>query len=247
MSVSDNHEQPTNLVWQLVIHRPISELLWLEQYLKDKCDRYLGGEHTPDSGCNRIHCHYSLINYKHTKQALQKFLNSKGIIGSDNFGLLTVWNEGPNNKKPYDEHKLNQYITKGDDKVELKFHGYTDDIIRNYRTNYNTDQENFRNQLQSKTVTKIQYKLKIENPKEAKIRKNDFLKELHKRIVEKYPDVIQRDEDNILEEIRLLHCEYHEVIGEYKSLDLYDTYIMRNHPRRWIDSMKGLLEKRKPR
>lgn len=84
------------------------DLSWLIQYLKDKCYRYLGKEHSPDEGCNRTHCHFA-IEYKHTKQALAKFLNSNKIVGSDNYGILSKTDD----KKDYDFKKLSIYIIKG--------------------------------------------------------------------------------------------------------------------------------------
>lgn len=128
--------QPTT--YQLVVHRAMGELEWLNVYLKDKCHRYLGKEHSPDEGCKRTHCHFA-IEYKHTKQALTKFLNSNDIKGSDNFGILAVCQD---TKKPYDFEKLCGYILKGSINETVKSNGVTNDVIESYRISWKDYQAN---------------------------------------------------------------------------------------------------------
>lgn len=247
--------QPTNLpiVWQLVVARQFSELSSLCEYLKAKCTRSLGREHEADpegtpNGINRTHCHFMLLDYKHTKQALSKFLNSIGLVGSDNFGILTLW---PEKKEPYDEHILNRYILKGIpyDASRTHYEGYEETYIR-------TTIDDFHNNREEPTARKkvkslIQYKIKVENPKEAKIRKADFVKECIKRLKdgkseEQYKYILS-DDAKVFNTIGNLLDEYNEVIGNYKVLDYYDTIIRQEGRGKWLDAMMGLLEKRKPR
>jgi hypothetical protein len=113
----------------------MNELEWLCEYLKTKCYRYVGREHDPDEGCKRTHCHFS-IEYKHTKQALAKFLNSNGISGSDNFGILSVTEK---EKKPYDFQILSQYIIKGIINETVRYSGVTEEFIRECGVNRSVD------------------------------------------------------------------------------------------------------------
>jgi len=125
---SDNQPTLTNpgkQVLQLIVHRPMSELTWLCDYLTDKCTRFVGREHDPDEGCERTHCHFA-IEYKHTKQALAKFLNSNEIRTSANFGILSVTEK---EKKPYDFKILSSYIIKGIINDTVKFSGVTREFI----------------------------------------------------------------------------------------------------------------------
>jgi len=129
----DNQPTATNpgkQVLQLVIHRSMNDLEWLCEYLKTKCDRYIAREHTPDEECNRVHCHFA-IEYKHTKQALTKFLNSHDIRGSDNFGILSVTEK---TKLPYDFKILSSYIIKGIINDTVRFSGVTKEFIEECST-----------------------------------------------------------------------------------------------------------------
>lgn len=246
--------QPTNLpvVWQLVVARQMSELSSLRTYLKSKCTRTLGREHEADpegtpNGINRTHCHFMLLDYKHTKQALSKFLNSIGLFGSDNFGILTVCSE---TKKPYSEKLLNQYILKGvvyDDGIF--YEGYTENDIRATIDDYYTYKEEQTTRKQNKSL--IQYKLKVENPKEQKIRKTDMMKKMIRKIKDDR-DIDQQkaamaNDFIVLQAIADVLDEHNEIIGNYKVLDYYDTIIRQEGRGKWMDSMLGMLEKRKPR
>lgn len=136
----DNQPTPTNpgrQVLQLVVHRSMTELDWLCEYLSSKCDKYIGREHDPDEGCKRTHCHFAIV-YRHSKQALAKFLNSKGICGSDNFGILSVTEK---DKKPYDFNILSQYIIKGIVNDTIRCNGVTEEFIRECALNRIVDRQ----------------------------------------------------------------------------------------------------------
>jgi len=138
----DSTNQPTLTnpgiqVLQLIVHRPMADLQWLCEYLTLKCVRYVAREHDPDEGCNRVHCHFA-IEYKHTKQALTKFLNSKDIAGSDNFGILSVCKE---TKIPYDFKILSTYIIKGILNDTVKYHGATREFIEECALNRGFNKE----------------------------------------------------------------------------------------------------------
>jgi len=102
--------QPTPTVWQLVIHREITAVDFLWDYLKNHTKGYVASQHDADTDIARTHIHVLLRDFDVTKQALTKFLNGNGIKGSDNFGILTVY---PKTKEPYDEERLAIYILKG--------------------------------------------------------------------------------------------------------------------------------------
>lgn len=122
---------PTTL--QLIVHRSMGELEWLIQYLKKSCVRYLGRTHSPDEGCERTHSHFA-IQYKYTKQALSKFLNSNGINGSENYGILSRCEKS---KKPYDFDKLSIYILKGIIDETVRYNGIAEDTCKTYREQWN--------------------------------------------------------------------------------------------------------------
>lgn len=80
-----------------------------------------------------------------------------------------------------------------------------------------------------------QYKLKTENPKEAKARQNDMMDQVIQRLKEK-GDYTPRD---ILETIRqVVVIEHRTVTGRYKMRDYYDYVAMRTGDKRFMDSME---------
>lgn len=87
---------------------------------------------------------------------------------------------------------------------------------------------------------KVQYKLKSESPKEAKLRKNEFVKMCIQRMKER--SVI--DSMKILDIIIEVAKEYNEVVGVYKILEYYDTIILREQPGKFKDMVAKVLEKR---
>lgn len=242
--------QPTNhpVVWQLVVARPIAELGMLENYLNISCDRYIGQQHDADEEVSRTHTHYSLVNYKYTKQSLSKQLNKLGFVGSDNFGILTVW---PKKKIPYDEGKLSVYVIKGLNAPDTHYHGYTTSDIESYRNQWINHKEitEPRDTDQTKKRTLVQYKLTYESPAQQKLRKSDQVKNIEKRIreleIEKQRPLVSSEIRDI---IRRMLVEWDETIGIYKVLDIYDTVLMRReNPVSWNQMFDDLLEKRKCR
>jgi len=243
--------QPTNhpVVWQLVIARPIAELLQVENYLKPNCDKYVGQQHDADEEVNRTHTHYSLVNYRYTKQALSKQLNKLGFIGSDNFGILTVW---PKEKIPYDEVKLAEYVIKGLNAPDAHYSGYSPERIESFRNNWINHKEigkDGQTNTNTKKRTLVQYKLTYESPSQQKLRKSDQVKNIEKRIseleTEKQRPLVSSEIRDI---IRRMLVEWDETIGIYKVLDIYDTILMRRqNPVTWNQMFDDLLEKRKCR
>lgn len=249
--------QPTNLpeqptIWQLVVARPIEEIKSIIDYIEQNTERYLAQQHDADETIKRTHTHVMLVNYKYSKTALEKCLNKNGIIGSDNYGLMKKCVE---TKKDYDERILSRYILKGGKyaRTTIRSRGYEDSYFGAIENEYVTNGQDNRDGGENENTRParkrlIQYKLVQENPKEAKIRKNDFVNEVRKRLRERYPDAQRPPGDcDIMLAIREVANEYHEVIGEYKVLDYYDTIVMRDYQGRWLTQMLGLLEKRKPR
>lgn len=252
--------QPTNLpeqptkpkVWQLIVARPIEEIKCIIDYVELNCERFLAQQHDADEEINRTHTHVSLVNFRYTKTSLENCLKKYGIEGSNNYGILRKCEE---TKKDYDERILARYILKGGKyaRTTIRCRGYESDFIgtleREYHT-YGKDNQVRGTDENTGTTRKrlIQYKLVAENPEKRKIRKNDFVNEVRKRLRERFPDARNPPDDaTIMLAISEVANEYAEVMGEYTALDYYDTIVMRDYKNRWLTQMLGLLEKRKPR
>jgi len=84
----------------------------------------------------------------------------------------------------------------------------------------------------------IQYKLKFENPQQAKMRQNDMIDAIILRINEKAIN----DPEKVLEEIRqVVYVEQHTIVGRYKIRDYYDTIMARRRPGTWSAMMLQLI------
>lgn len=241
--------QPTPVVWQLVAFRPIAELDQLFSYLNINCKRYVAQQHSADEQINRTHCHISIVDFKYTKVSLAKHCNKIGLEGSSDYGILTV---DPDNKKPYSEEGLSVYVIKGLDAPATQYSGYTYDVIETFRNKWVNHKEiGISGQTSSKVRTLVQFKLKVESPAEQKIRKNDQVKLIMKRVREREQanDRMLTDSE-IRDIIREFLCEWNEVVGIYKAIDLYDTVIMRldkRYSQKWDAMFDNILEKRKCR
>lgn len=257
-------DQPTNqpTVWQLVISHPYEDVKKINDYLSKKCDRFVCSEHEADGEINRTHVHYSLVNYKHTKVSLTKEIN-KYWQGSDNFGILTA---RPGTGESYCEHMLAKYISKG--RINA-FHdrghsfGYELGVLRQYIEDYNGDRTAYASQgFPSKGISatgarggvssKIQYKLKVESPAQQKLRKNDHIKMIIKRMREYanekgYPSIEYISTPDVRDIIRKQITEWEDVVGIYTAIDYYDTVMMRTNPGVWNTMFDNILEKRKCR
>jgi len=116
MEAPANQQPPTNsdtTIWQLVIHREISQLDFLWPYLKTYTQAYLANQHDADEEINRTHTHVMIRDISISKQSLSKFINKNDIRGSDNFGILTVYKASGKPAVPYEEDKLGPYVIKG--------------------------------------------------------------------------------------------------------------------------------------
>lgn len=225
----------------------------MHEYLTSKCDKWLCSQHDADEEINRTHTHFMLVNYKHTKVALTKEIN-KTWKGSDNFGILTTRPEGLG---PYAEYPLGKYIGKGrEDAFERNGHsvGYTGEYVTKFVKGYKGDREveddrsgsdGSSKKIKERVINKIQYKLKLESPAEQKVRKSEFVKMCITKLKEKFPEKTY-DPRDVMMVIREQLIELHWTVGDYTVLDYYDTINRMETPGRWLDSMMGLLQKRKP-
>lgn len=121
------------------------------------------------------------------------------------------------------------YMSKG--VLQPRFvYGYTDEQIEHYKLKW-IPKETKRRSL-------TQYKIKVENPKEAKIRQNEMMDMVKQRCKEKN---ISRPRD-ILEVIRdVVYRECKTVVGRYKIRDFYDYVTSDINEKAWLDNMEKLI------
>jgi len=102
--------QPTPTIWHVVLRRPIVELGWWSDYIKDVTENFLVGQHNADLDDKVTHCHAMLVNCKVTIEALRKVIKKNGLTGSEDYAIMTVTHK---KKIPYST-QLAVYIMKGD-------------------------------------------------------------------------------------------------------------------------------------
>lgn len=111
---------------------------------------------------------------------------------------------------------------------------YEPDAVEQYRLRWEDRSDYVRN----KTRDLIQYKLKIENPKEAKIRVNIMMDMVKQRVKE---NGLKRPAD-VLEVIRqVVYVECKTVVGRYKIRDFYDYVMAEVDKDSWIKNMEKLI------
>ncbi|UBZ25022.1 replication-associated protein [Chicken proventriculitis-associated circular virus 9] len=105
--------QPTPTIWHVVLRRPLTELKWWSDYVKEVSQDYLIGEHNADLDDKVTHCHTMLVNCNITIEALRKNIKKNGLTGSEDYAIMTVTHK---KKIPYNL-QLAVYILKGDNET----------------------------------------------------------------------------------------------------------------------------------
>lgn len=83
-----------------------------------------------------------------------------------------------------------------------------------------------------------QYKLKAENPKEAKARQNDMMDEVLKRLRERGTYTTA----DVLETIRqVVVVEHRTIVGRYKMRDYYDYVYLRTGDKRYMERLQDFV------
>lgn len=188
------------------------------------CDKVVIYEHE----ASRVHIHGLLINCKVSTDTLKNYVKRTLSITSypkSDWSFKTLHEGGNVN----DDFIV--YMSKGS--IEPRFvKGYTDSEIELYRSKW-VEKERF---VKKKQLT--QYKIKVENPKEAKLRQNEMMEMVRQRCKERH--VTQPRQ--ILEVIRdVVYRECHTIVGRYKIRDFYDYVVSGVREETWLDNMEKLI------
>jgi len=198
------------------------ELASFVDHLVTCCDKVVIYEHKS----NRVHIHGLLINCKVSTDTLKNYVKrSLGVttFPKSDWSFKTLY-EG----NPVDD-KFIIYMSKGD-LQPVYVRGYSDAEIEQYKSQW-VDRPKKRKEL-------TQYKLKYENPKEAKVRQNEMIDMILQRCKENQI----KQPRQILEVIRqVVWKECKTVAGRYKIRDYYDVVTMDMHQEKWLDNMEKLI------
>lgn len=198
------------LTWSANVLRPFFEEL--------ECERVFAVEHTDGK---RIHCHALLEGVKMTtegmKQRLRKITNSKPAKDMWSFP------EGIDDVASYLLYCLKgQYIP-------FYVRGVFDQDLDKLRTDWVQPEEKGKK-------AKIQYKIRVENPVQAKARQADLMDQVMKRYIE-------NEKKGLIEIIRqVVYVEHKTIVGRYKIRDYVDYVRAHTHAKTWVETMETFCQ-----
>lgn len=203
---------------------PYDDLKAFCDQLVSCCSKVVVYEHN----ASRVHIHGLLIDCKVSTDTLKNYV--KRSLGVSTFPKSDWSFKTLHEGNPVGDDFI-IYMSKGD--LHPKFvYGYTTEDIELYRSKW-VDRSDY---VKKKTMT--QYKLKYENPKESKIRQNEMMDMIRKRIREKGFTTPRQ----ILEVIRdVVYRECRTIVGRYKIRDFYDVVTADVREEQWLDNMEKLI------
>lgn len=84
----------------------------------------------------------------------------------------------------------------------------------------------------------VQYKIKVENPRESKIRQNELMDMVKRRCQESNA----KRGRPVLEIIRqVVYVEHRTIVGRYKLRDFYDYVVSDTDKESWLDNMEKII------
>lgn len=168
---------------------------------------------------DNVHIHGLLVNCSVSTDTLKNYIRKDvGNVKSTDWSFKTA-----------DDFNFITYMSKGTlDPVVNK--GFTPEELEEYKSKWVTVEKKKRNMTQ--------YKLKIENPTQAKIRQN----ELMEMVLQRCRESGANQPEQILEIIRqVVYIEHRTIVGRYKIRDYYDYVMGWYRPETWVQSMQKII------
>lgn len=204
-------------MYAIRITKSLSEFTEFFNKLDQVTDKYVFYQHDVP---NNVHLHGLLVGCKVSTDTLKNYIRKDvGNMKSTDWSF-----------KAADDFNFITYMSKGSlSPVAVK--GFESEELTEYMSKWVTVEKKKRNLTQ--------YKLKIENPQQAKIRQNELMDMVLQRCKEKG---ISHGAP-VLEVIRqVVYVEHKTIVGRYKIRDYYD-YVVGNglNTELWIKSMEKLI------
>lgn len=191
--------------------------------LSDHSEKLIIYEHD----ASRIHIHGLVTDCKVSTDTLKNWIkNALNVtkFSKSDWSFITQTKQGD----PVDDNFIT-YMSKGI--LQPRFvKGYTDDVIEQFKSNWKP----------ITPKTKVQYVLKQENPHQAKLRQNDMIDEICRR-VDSQKLVLAEDIVNCICEV--VYRENKTVTGRYKIRDYYDMVMYRTNKSAFIHQIVNLCVK----
>jgi len=198
------------------ITKPYSEFKTFFEKLDQVTERYVFFQHDVP---NNIHIHGLIVGCQVSTDTLKNYIRKDvGNMKSTDWSFKTA-----------NDFNFITYMSKGSlSPVAVK--EFASEEISEYMSKWVA--------VESKKRSMTQYKLKIENPTQAKIRQN----ELMDMVLQRCSENGYTSADDILECIlQVVYIEHLTIICRYKIRDYYDYVIGRSQPKNWVDSMRKII------
>lgn len=183
--------------------------------IKDVSQRVIVYQHD----ATRVHVHALIVGCTVSTDTLKNWVMREinGKLTRDSWSFKTAQNE-----------EFITYMSKGS-LTPVFVSGYQPEVIEAFRSKWV--------QQAPKSKSLVQYRLKIENPQEQKLRQQDMLKE----IIIRYNESQNQTPSFLISLIRqVVVIEQKTLLGRYKLRDYYDTVMLLQQPDSWIKEMEKL-------
>lgn len=189
----------------------------------DMCEKVVVYEHQKDATVKQTHVHMYLGGYTRKEDTLRMRIKALGYKGVD-FALKVKKEDG----SAVDDSFIT-YMSKGN--LLPKFvKGFDDGFIEQRKSEWVERRSTVRLGTTGKLV------------RESDDRKVKTKKQLLELMVAEIPD--GSGTRAILEGIRKVLVKENQVIGQYKMLDYYDSYIMYEQKEKWLDGLVSKINSR---
>jgi len=182
-------------------------------------DRIFAVQHDADDDVNRTHVHVYIENCTIDKAGQKKRLTAQ--LGHTPKRSDWAYGDGPTESV----RGYVKYMLKG--KYEPFFvKGVFEEDLDELRAEW----------VEPKDNKKIQYKIRVENPVQAKARQADLMDQVMKRYIE-------NERKGLIEIIRqVVYVEHKTIVGRYKIRDYVDYVRGQTHAKVWVETMENFCQ-----
>lgn len=195
---------------------PYDKLKTVFSKIKEVSDKVVVYQHD----ATRIHIHALVVGLRVSTDTLKNWTRKEvGQVAKTDWSFTAAQDE-----------KFITYMSKGT-LAPVFVSGYDMDQLDLFRSQWVAQPR--------KNKELIQYRLKIENPREQRLRQDQMMQ----MIAQRYKEEVQHHEPSVLLRIirQVVVIENKTVLGRYKARDYYDSITAIVYPETWVDKMENFV------